>query len=275
MEKMIGIVTLYNPEKKQVLYNIRCYAPYVEELIVWDNSPVNHNNWFSDSNISYHWSGENSCIAPAVNYIWKKAKEGGFKSFLIMDQDSTWTDFLLYRKEIDHRMANGEICVFTPFVEGCDVFDINNEVQIKRLFISSGAVIPTDIYSSIGPRDEDAFLIDALDHDIAYALLEKGYKVACLTRHRLIHSIGHPKLVGPFHLFTPDYNAFRTYHMTRSHIICYRLHKKTMSKDEISCLYKEYLIRKLFRIIFLESEKYQRMKAFIKGILDGVSYKIQ
>lgn len=272
---MIGIVTLYNPEKELALDNIKRYAPHIDELIVWDNSPVSHKDWFSDSNISYHWTGENTCIAPAVNYAWKKAKEGNYKSFLIMDQDSSWVDFKSYREDIERRMANGEMCVFTPFVDGCDFFDVSDDVQGKRLFINSGAVIPTEIYSSIGARDEKAFPIDALDHDIAYALLKNGFKAVCLTRHRLVHSIGHPKLVGPLHLYTPNYNAFRTYHMTRSHTICYRLHKDAMTADEISYFYKEILIRKFLRIILLETEKYQRMKAFIKGLVGGIRYKIK
>ncbi len=275
MEKMIGIVTIYNPDREQVINNINLYAPYLDLLVVWDNSSVCHEDWFFGNNIRYHWTGENTCIAPAMNYVWNIAKDGGYSSFLIMDQDSSWVDFRSYREEIERRMAGGEINVFTPYVNGCDMFDIKSDVHDKRLFINSGTVIPVNIYSSIGPRDEHAFPIDALDHDISYALIENGYKAICLTRYKLNHSIGHPKRVGPFRRYTPDYNAFRTYHMTRSHIICYRKHKAVMSTDEKSYFYKEILIRKFLRIILLESEKYQRMKAFIKGIVSGIRYKIK
>lgn len=272
---MIGIVTLYNPNKEQALHNISLYAHSLDKLIVWDNSAECHEDWFTESNISYHWTGENTCIALALNYVWKKAIEGGYKSFLIMDQDSSWVDFKAYREDIEQRMSQGEINVFTPYVNGCDTFETTTETKEKRLFINSGAVIPVEIFSVIGERDEKAFPIDALDHDIAYTLIEHGFKAICLTRHPLKHSIGYPRLVGPLHLYTPDYNAFRTYHMTRSHIICYRIHKQVMTPEEISYFYKEILLRKFLRIILLESDKFQRMKSFIKGIIGGITYKIQ
>lgn len=274
MEKMIGVVTLYNPDKAQTLSNISRYAPFLEALVVWDNSAENHGQWFAEPHILYHWTGENTCIAPALNYTWQKAVEGNYSSILIMDQDSTWDDFAAYRKDIEERMSRGERCVFTPFVKGCDTFEPTIDTLERRLFINSGAVIPVEILSVLGPRDEKAFLIDALDHDIAFSLLEKGFKAVCLTRHTLNHSIGYPRLVGPFHLYTPDYNSFRTYHMTRSHIICYRKHKSVMNPEEREYFFKEVLIRKFLRILLLESDKYSRMKAFLKGLYQGLTYPL-
>ena len=101
MEKMIGVVTLYNPDKAQTLSNISRYAPFLEALVVWDNSAENHGQWFAEPHILYHWTGENTCIAPALNYTWQKAVEGNYSSILIMDQDSTWDDFAAYRKDIE------------------------------------------------------------------------------------------------------------------------------------------------------------------------------
>lgn len=273
INKMIGVVTLYNPKQENLLHNIAQFAPYLDKLIVWDNSPHSHKDWFVDASMSYHWTGQNTCIAPALNYTWEMAVKEGFTTILLMDQDSTWVNFKAYRKDIEERMTRGENHVFTPYVIGCDIFAVTSDLMGKRLFINSGAVIPVSIYSAIGPRDEKAFPIDALDHDIAFALIEHRFKTVCLTRHELQHSIGNPKRVGPFHRYTPDYNAFRTYHMTRSHIICYRMHRQTMNADERSYFFEEILLRKFFRIILLESDKYQRMKAFLSGIYYGITYK--
>ena len=35
---MIGVVTLYNPETEQVATNINLFLPFIDKLIIWDNS---------------------------------------------------------------------------------------------------------------------------------------------------------------------------------------------------------------------------------------------
>lgn len=275
VRRMLGVVTLYNPNKEEALCNIASYLPWLDALIIWDNSQVSNAAWFVDGKVCYHWTGNNTCIAPAINYSLQLAKEKGYDSILIMDEDSQWEDFVSYRQDIERRMSDGEVNVFTPYVIGCDTFDIVGDVQAKRLFINSGTVIPTRILSSIGGVDEKAFPLDALDHDIAMSVIENGFAAVCLTSHRLIHSLGHPKRLGPFKIFTPDYNGFRTYSMTRSHIICYRKHVGTMNSEERRYLWSEILFWKFVRIILAEGEKLNRMKMYIKGIIDGCMYKIR
>lgn len=271
---MLGVVTLYNPDREQAIRNIGSYAPDLDGLIVWDNSPINHSEWFNNPFYDYQWTGENRCIAPAINYALGFARKNGYNVLLLMDQDSQWTHFASYRQDIESRMEKGEICVFTPFVEGCDDFSITEEVQEKRLFINSGSVIPIQILQAIGGIDEQAFPLDAIDHDIAFSIREHGYRAVCLTSHRLVHSLGYPQRMGPFHLFTPNYNRFRTYHMTRSHIICYRKHHTLITEADRDYLFNEILRRKLLRIILAEPDKMGRLYAWCRGVLSGYRYKI-
>ena len=277
MEKMrmIGVVTLYNSHKEQVLHNIMQYAPYLDKLIVWDNSANSHKDWSLNTSVTYHWTGENSCIAPAINYVFDDAKANGFQTILLMDEDSTWEDFPSYRNDIERIMSEGRDMVFTPYVKGCDHFDISKDEQEKRLFINSGTVIPTKILTAIGGIDEKAFPLDALDHDIAFRLIKHGFKVCCLTKHKLNHSLGYPQQMGPFHMFTPNYNRQRTYSMTRSHIICYRKHQAFMTGEDKDYLFNEIIRRKFFRILFAEPDKLGRLTAFVKGIVSGLSYNLR
>jgi Predicted glycosyltransferases len=277
MEKirMLGVVTLYNTTKEQTLKNISLYAPHLDKLVVWDNNEENHQAWFTDANTVYHWTGENTLIAPAVNYAWRLAEAEGYDAILLMDDDSQWTDFPSYRKDIEIQMKQGAEIVFTPYVKGCDDFEITNDQQERRLFINSGTVIPTAIFRSIGGVDEEAFPLDALDHDIAFSIREKGYKAVCLTQHVLNHSLGYPQRMGPFHLFTPNYNRLRTYNMTRSHIICYRKHKPLMTKEDKDYLFNEIIRRKFVRILLAEPDKLGRMSALIRGIVSGCRYKLK
>lgn len=281
--KMLGVVTLYNPEPEEAASNIMRYISNLDALIVWDNSPLEKNvknevlGRLSDvaEKIVWHGDGKNYCIAPAINFAWHHAAENGYDLILLMDEDSAWEDFEAYRKDVTEIYDNGRLVISTPYVVGCDSFEISQQEQRKDLFINSGTVIPTQIMTELGGVDEDAFPLDAVDHDIAFRARGKGYDTVCLTNHKLNHSLGYPQRLGIFKIFTPNYNAFRTFTMTRSHVICYRKHHKIMSKEEKQYVYREMLLNKFARILLAEPEKWSRLKAFVKGIISGLRYKIK
>ena len=280
--KFLGIVTLYNPDPMEVAENILRYIQGLDSLIIWDNSPLENSlkdklkqllgddEW---EKVIWHGTGENLCIAKAINYAWQYGIKYKFDLLLVMDQDSKWKDFNAYRNDVQRLFNKGEICVYTPYVLGCDNFPIINKEQEKHLIINSGMFIPFKILTDIGGVDERAFPLDALDHDIAYTIREHGFRAICLTDHKLDHSLGQLQRMGLFNIMTPNYNWQRTYSMTRSHIICYLKHKKVLTDEDRHYLYWEILIMKFTRIILAEPDKFKRMKAFIKGILDGLSYK--
>lgn len=280
---MLGLVTLYNPVPEEATANIKRYINDLDALIIWDNSPlearlretVTASLGDAAGKVIWNGTGENRCIAPAINFAWHYAVNNHFDLLLVMDQDSQWEAFSSYRQDIEHILATGRELVFTPYIIGCDTFEIKEEEHDKRLFINSGMVIPTEILSAIGGIDEKAFPLDAIDHDIAFSIQENGYKAVCLTRHQLKHSLGYPQQRGPFRLFTPNYNSLRTYSMARSHIICYRKHKSMMNREDKDYLYNEILRRKFIRIILAEPDKWSRMTALIKGIISGCRYKIE
>lgn len=272
--KMLGVVTLYNPDKELALNNINCYEPYIDKLIVWDNSIECHSEWFASDRTIYYWTGKNTFIAPALNYALHYSQENNYDNVLMMDEDSKWSDFLGYRNAVEQMQREGKLCVYTPYVVGCDIFTITDSIQEKRIFINSGTIIPVKILGKLGGVDEKAFPLDAIDHDLAFSIIEKGYKAVCLTRFKLHHSLGHPQKMGIFRIFTPNYNSLRTYHMTRSHIICYRKHRTLMNADDADYLYKEILLRKLGRIILAEPDKLSRLLSFVKGLVQGVCYKL-
>jgi rhamnosyltransferase len=277
---MLGIVTIYNPDIKQTADNIRLYIDYIDKLIIWNNSTLESDiknqmmallASFSDK---IHWveTGENRLIAKGLNYAWKYAQENFYTFILIMDQDSQWTNFCTYRSTVEKYYDEGNKWVFTPYICGNDLWPIKERIKFRRIFINSGTIIPTEIMSSIGGADE-VFAIDALDHDLSYRILRKGYQIACITSCILYHTIGAPKRSKILHLFTNNYGLFRTYSITRSHIICYRKHKSFMTAYEKRKFFKEIFMWKLIRIILVEEEKIGRLKMFCKGIRDGISYK--
>lgn len=281
--RMLGMVTLYHPDPQNAAANIQRYIGDVDALIIWDNSPLESNLQpqlmsalaEASAKVIWHGDGQNHCIAPAINYAWHYAVTHHFDFLLLMDQDSAWKDFRSYRSDVERLFAQQHLTVFTPYVEGCDKFSVAKDIQTRGLFINSGTVIPTQALTAIGGVDEKAFPLDAVDHDISLSITTYGYTIVCLTVHRLIHSLGHPQRLGPFHMYTPNYDRYRTYSMTRSHTICYRKHKALMSEEHRKYYFHEILFWKFVRIIFSEPDKFRRMKAFLSGFVSGCRYRIK
>lgn len=279
--KMLGVVTLYNPEPKETASNINRYICDLDTLIIWDNSPLEKNvkdevlSLLGDNmeKVLWHGDGKNYCIAPAINHSWQYAKEHGYDLLLIMDQDSRWEDFASYRLKIEELVHKGIEYVYKPYIFGDDSWKITQPVVFRRRFINSGTVFPISVLNKIGGADE-IFALDALDTDLSIRTIKEGVEIACLTDCHLIHTIGRPHRSRFLRLYTNNYGRFRTYSITKSHIICYRKNHKWMNCSEKKIFFKEILMWKFIRIILVENDKIGRMKMFVKGIKDGLAYKL-
>lgn len=280
--KMLAVVTLYNSIAEEAANNIKRYIGDVDCLIIWDNTPLTvglHDRMCLLLQAEWHkilWcgTGENKCIAPALNYSLKYAVENKFDLMLIMDQDSIWENFSAYRKDVETFIDNGAFALFTPYVRGNDEFEINSNVQEKHFIINSGMVIPTSMLLEIGGVDESAFPLDAIDNDLAFSVRRLGYKTYCLTHHDLKHKIGNKQEKGMFGIITPYYSPSRIYSIVRAHVIFYRKHRKYFTKIDRKYLYKEILVMTFLRIILAEPDKVKRIKAYVKGLHDGLIYKL-
>ena len=279
--KMLGVVTLYNPDPEQAAANIRRYVPDVDKLVVWDNSPLEKGLQPAilrllgeqAGKVVWQGNGQNRCIAKAINYAWQLAQEQGFDLLLLMDQDSSWADFPAYRTEIESIFCEGKLCAFTPYVPGNDTWAVTEKVQQRRLFINSGTVIPVYILNALNGADE-AFPLDALDYDLALRILKRGYSTVCLTSCILHHTLGSPKRSPLLKLYTPDYGEARTYSIVYSHLLNYRKNRKWMTANERRRELKEFLFWKFVRIVLAEQQKWSRMKMYFKGVRDGLRFDL-
>ncbi len=280
--KLLGLLTLYNPDPKEAVANIKSYLQDLDRLIVWDNSPLEAN--LSEQVLTalagdadkmvWQGTGKNRCIAPAINHAWHYAQEHGFEMLLIMDQDSRWDDFATYRRQIEDYWEKGNKWVFTPYFIGSNFPAKNPPLQFLRIFINSGTVIPIEILTAVGGADE-RMPLDALDHDLAIRIQKKGYKIVCITTSTLRHTIGMPTFSSVLHLKTSNYNAWRTYSIARSHLINYRKHRDWLTFSEKKRIIKEYYLRRLVLIVLNEDDKWNRIRMMFKGIWDGLTMKIE
>lgn len=279
--RILGLVTLYNPDPDKAICNIQQYIHDIDQLIIWDNSALEvglkdkilsvlHEE---TSKIIWYGDGKNYCIAPAINYSWHYAQDNNYDLILLMDQDSQWEDFHSFKTDVIELFRTSPNCVFCPYVINNDTFTITKTVQEKRVFINSGTVIPTHILNQIKGADL-AFPLDALDHDIAIRIQKQGYSIVCLTKHMLHHTIGDPQIMGPFHLYTDNYGPDRIYSISKCHIIKYRKHKDWLTYAENKKTFSEHYFKKFIRILLAEPQKVKRLKMFFKGIYDGITFPI-
>ena len=278
---MLGIVTLYNPDVNEAAENIMRYAPWLDTLIVWDNSPLERNirqqllPLLSDvsTKVIWHGTGENLCIAPAINYAWHYAQEKQLDFLFIMDQDSKWEAFSAYRQQIETLWADNKGFVFCPYVTMPRAKRSTEEITFLRSFINSGTVIPLSILTEVGGADE-ALPLDAVDHDLSIRIQKAGYKIACLHRFVLAHHLGNPYRSKWLPVTTLNYNAFRTYSILRSYIILLRKHWSWFTFTEKWVIFRGILFARLLKILIIEDDKWEKTKGIFKAIKDGLTYKL-
>jgi len=279
--KMVGVVTLYNPNPQEAAENVMRYLPSLDWLILWDNSPLEANlqqqmmTLLADEagKVMWHGTGENLCIAPAINFAWHYAQEHGFDMLLIMDQDSQWDCFEGFRQQVEQYWQEGRRWVFTPYFKGYEFTTEGKDFQQLRVFINSGTIIPVEILTAVGGADE-RLPLDAVDSDMAIRIQKVGYTVVCITSFTLHHQMGTPSYTRLLNLKTYNYNARRTYSIARGQMINLRKHSDWLTNKEKKGIIKKYYLRRAFLIIFHETDKWNRLKMLIKGTVDGLRCKI-
>ncbi len=279
--KMLGVVTLYNPNVSEAAENIMRYAPWLDMLIIWDNSPLEHNVKQQilpllesiATKILWHGTGENLCIAPAINFAWHYAQENVFEFLLIMDQDSQWDNFAAYRRKVEELWIVNKQLVFCPYVTMPKTTQAAEDITYPRTFINSGTIFPTTILTAVGGADE-AFPLDALDHELSIRIQKAGYRIACLNRFVLQHHLGSPSRSKWLPVTTLNYNSFRTYSILRGYILLFRKHWSWFTLKEKYIILRGILFARLLKIIFIEEDKWGKTKSLFRAIKDGLLYKL-
>lgn len=279
--KMLGVVTLYNSDAHEAAENILRYAPWLDALVIWDNSPLERQeksrllpllSEFSER-VIWHGTGKNAFIAEAIDFAWNMAKREKFDFVLTMDQDSRWDDFAAFRRFIEEDYDSGQRRVYVPYIKGCDSWSVVSAMQSRRLFINSGTVYPTEILTAIDGPDK-RFPLDALDHDLAIRVQEKGFGIVCLTTCILHHTMGCPTKAKWLPLKANNYTAMRTYEITRSHVLNWRKHSQWLTLGDKWRIVKDFIVMRLVRILLIEDDKTNRIKMLFRGIRDGRKCKL-
>lgn len=272
--KIFGTVILYYPNSG-IMRNIEAYISHIAYLLVWDNTPAQDADpdlrrqleaRFGEK-IIFVTTGKNEGLSLALNESIRMAKEKGCSHLLTMDQDSYWENFGFYVGAI----AELEDAIFCPNYR-CPGFDMPFCATNTRIDYSmqSGSIYPLRVFDEIGIFKKHYF-IDAIDTE--FCLRAKCYGIPTIRVGNAIlqHHLGNT--IRRFGIRSSNYSPFRTYHIVRNHVAMWREYGNKTPRElrKTTCLI--YIILRAVKILFLESGKWAKLKAIVRGVVHGLTDK--
>ncbi len=261
---LAGVVILYNPDEK-VINNILSYIDYVERLYLIDNSDIVDKDIINKlkciKKVQYIYNGENLGISISLNKILRFINKK-YKYLLTMDQDSYFKKLYIerYVKQIKFLEKNNIISLslnlkITNIKEKSDV-----TWKYVNYCMTSGNIINVSKFLEIGGFDEDLF-IDEVDHEICYRLNKLGYKIVMFkTGIYMEHSLGQRKKFIGF--YYREHNYQRVYYIIRNKLKIANKYKSVRVRYYLS------IVKKILKILFLESDKIKKIKSVKMAIYD-------
>lgn len=285
MKEILGVVVIYKPNIDKLIQNINQYIKNISSLIIWQNSSLSDKNrnqilhdCESSEKIIFAGNGSNQGLDRAFNSALSVAIKEEYPWLLTMDQDSTWINFEEYILCI--QSCNDErIGIFGP--QTINVYDkqplvfenkrINPTVEVDFV-ISSGALYAVDKLKCIGGFVSDYF-IDAIDEEVCYRAQSFGIKTAVIENAYLMQEFGEYRkktFLGKA-IASSNYSPFRYYHIVRNHLWLAKSGYVTGRARVI--MIRNYVIAPIIKVILLEKNKGGKIKAMLRGIVEGILKK--
>lgn len=277
--KILAVVIIYNPQLNILERNMNAWYSYVSGVLIWDNSDARcrqrHIDFLANryKDITYKGDGTNHGISYCLNKSWLYAEANGFDTILTMDQDSIFSNFPEFAKDVQLHWEQKGYCPCGPNVneehaKGPEIFTESHYI------ITSGMMIPVELLKLCGGYCAD-FSIDGIDVELCYHLHEKGYSSMIDTRVALRQQYGEPKKkqFGRFSLYSKGYQPYRLYGIFRNHIIVWR--KYHHPRKILWTIFRLYFLAFVLEgVVLLEDNKIMKLKAVTKGIIDGFKFNI-
>ena len=279
--KLCCVIITYYPKVEDVVGNILRYIDDTDHLIIWENTPKSECDNYkicvprSADKISYMSVGRNVCIAYALNRAAEWAVENHYTHLMTMDQDSQWENFGAYKQTIMKYEPYINIGLFTPkFIINCST---GKSISREQGEITSGSVVPVTVFKSLGRMFNEDYMIDNVDFEFYYYILSKGLTCEKIEDGVLYHNLGYYKEVSICKrtFYTKNYSPFRLYYICRNSIWMWKdyHHQHVLPKVwSLPAILKRTFIN-MIKVLLFESSKYAKIRAIIKGCIDGVLLK--
>lgn len=262
MIKVCAVFILYNPQKEH-LQNIIEKSSFFDLILVFDNTETFDTNsaklFAKFENICYLNEATNFGISKALNIALNKTSNLGYSFAMLFDQDSVMMIEDIRRMLMQVEVLNDKkIGIYSPKIiykekKNKKIYK-EEEFREKKWVITSGSLLNLKAYEEVGSFDENLF-IDRVDYDYCFRLRKKGFKIIEIQNVFLFQKLGYtnPKSIFKF----PEHSPIRHYYAFRNRL--YIAKKNEMKNKKYLYLFLTSL-RHIFRIIFLESDSYNKIK---------------
>ena len=256
----------------------------VDKIVIIDNNSDNSTLVLLkeievSSKIFIIYNAINLGVATALNQGVRWAINNLYKWVLLLDQDTFISDSLIEilcssYQEMKNREQIGIIGPGYSDIKSRKYF-IQFMLPVTYFFtevksvITSGSLIPIEVYEKIGPFRDDLF-IDFVDIEYCLRARTMGYKVMKVHSLLMQHSIGSItmhrlpwKITG-----TTNHSPFRRYYMMRNNII---LAKEYLLFDPgwvLSSLVSR--VKSTLLMLLFEKQRILKFKYSVLGIHDGI-----
>ncbi|MBO5030362.1 MAG: glycosyltransferase family 2 protein [Lachnospiraceae bacterium] len=279
MNRVIACIITFNPDIKRLERNIEAIKKQVEQIVIFDNASSNIleiNKLLSEYAVTILEECENKGIAYGLNQCMEFARKNDYEWVITLDQDSICPLDIIKKSYVF--LKRKDIAMIVPVIresnsgEMCLLGDRLNkdDFQEVKKCITSGAITNVKVWEKVDGFDEGLF-IDYVDYDFAMKVLLKKYKIIRMNKVLLDHQIGNSKyknILGR-KVRIANHSDFRKYYIARNMIIYIKRYWKNINAlKEIMRVIKVLLL-----IIFFESNKRNKISAFLRGIKDGLIYR--
>lgn len=284
MDRILGIIVLYNPNKDVLINCILSLINQINFLWVSDNTPVDSNieellySIIPKDRFFYKKYSRNVGIATAQNSGLFYAQQKEFTHVLFFDQDSiapagmvsTLVARLRLLKERGDKVGGIgpmpiNIDTGLPYIKNARKYYLNDICEVSEL-MNSASLFYTKVFDDVGLMDESLF-IDGVDHEFCWrASSNAQYHFFMVTSLFLNHKLGE----GDQHFMGKSVKIptpFRTYYQFRNYFWLTR-RKYVPTCWKISNGIK-YLLKYIYYPIFCKPRA-NYFKNINKGIIDGI-----
>ncbi len=273
--KLLAVVSTYFPDLEELERNILSYLPWVDYLIIWENTAKEMSNIekliykLNNSKIELRTTGKNEFLAYPFNECIKWAEKQDFTHILTMDQDSSFVDnqFEEYKKLIQEN-GSDNIAIYASTKNHSDkpvekMIDIDNA-------ITSGSVYNLNIFNKIGYFAED-FLIYMMDIEFGFRVKKNGFRIVCFPEISLNHEGGYARKTSTG-LVVSNYSVQSTYYIIRNTLLTWRLYPENYRLNEKLSFIRYKVIYRAIKLV-LEKDLFRKFRAIFIALVHGVFNK--
>lgn len=277
--KLAAVVVLYHPDKNLVR-NINSYLPFVDSLILWDNTPekekaatLSLSGVCHPERLDYKGCGRNVGIGTALNQAVAYACDKGFTHLLTLDQDSYFLegDFKRYLESIHAFGEQAEVIFSTNYFivsQQASSYPVAEEVKEVASAMTSGTIYPVALFEKLGPFMEELF-VWGIDSEFCWRAHRQQIPTYCFSSILLQHDLGYQKkkhrLLGK-EVFPNEYPPQRTYYNVRNGIILHRLYPDCLN---LKAHLRYHFFKRIVFVLLYEQQKLAKWKALWDGYWDG------